>query len=120
MHLDVQLADASLEPLLNVGHGLVIDGRADFFEEEPEQPTGGHIADGLVHVLPEVALDPLAATTHYHLGFAAARTGEFHRAQDAWSTYLRLEDGDAARRENAERARAAADALLSALDLEVG
>ena len=64
------------------------------------------------------ALDPLAASTHYHLGFAAARTGELHRAHEAWDTYLRLEDGDAARRENAERARAAADALLAALDRE--
>lgn len=80
----------------------------------------GRWGEAVIALTRAAALDPLAATTHYHLGFAAARTGEFHRAQDAWSTYLRLEDGDAARRENAERARAAADALLSALDLEVG
>jgi len=80
----------------------------------------GRWGEAVIALTRAASLDPLAATTHYHLGFAAARTGEFHRAQDAWSTYLRLEDGDAARRENAERARAAADALLSALDLEVG
>jgi hypothetical protein len=80
----------------------------------------GRWGEAVIALTRAASLDPLAATTHYHLGFAAARTGEFHRAQDAWSTYLRLEDGDTARRENAERARAAADALLSALDLEVG
>lgn len=61
------------------------------------------------------ALDPLAAVTHYDLGFAAAHTGDMHRAHDAWSTYLRLEDGDPARREKATRAMAAADALLSSM-----
>jgi hypothetical protein len=80
----------------------------------------GRWGEAVIALTRAASLDPLAATTHYHLGFAAARTGEFHRAQDAWSTYLRLEDGDVARRENAARARAAADALLSALDLEVG
>jgi hypothetical protein len=80
----------------------------------------GRWGEAVIALTRAASLDPLAATTHYHLGFAAARTGEFHRAQDAWSTYLRLEDGDTARRENAARARAAADALLSALDLEVG
>lgn len=64
------------------------------------------------------ALDPLAAATHYHLGFAAAHTGDFHRAREAWATYLRLEDGDAARRRNAEDALAAADQLLSVMDRE--
>jgi hypothetical protein len=66
------------------------------------------------------ALDPLAAPVHYHLGFAAARTGDFHRAREAWDTYLRLEDGDARRRSNATRARDAAEALLGALDDEAG
>ena len=80
----------------------------------------GRWGEAVISLGRAAALDPLAATTHYHLGFAAARTGDFHRAEEAWATYLRLEDGDAARRENAERARAAADALLSALDREVG
>jgi cytochrome c-type biogenesis protein CcmH/NrfG len=64
------------------------------------------------------SLDPLSAPVHYHLGFAAAHTGDLRRARDAWSTYLRLEDGDVARRGQAERARDAADVLLAALDEE--
>src|SRR4051812_11887727 len=64
------------------------------------------------------ALDPLAASTHYHLGFAAAHTGDFHRAREAWATYLRLEDGDAERRRNAADAMDAADRLLSVMDRE--
>jgi tetratricopeptide (TPR) repeat protein len=61
------------------------------------------------------ALDPLSALTHYDLGFAAAHTGDMHRARDAWATYLRLEDGDTARRENATNAMAAAETLLSSM-----
>ncbi|HEX8905468.1 MAG TPA: DUF4388 domain-containing protein [Longimicrobiaceae bacterium] len=66
------------------------------------------------------ALDPLSAATHYELGFAAAHTGDMHRARDAWATYLRLEDGDAARREKALSAMAAADALLATMGEEAG
>lgn len=66
------------------------------------------------------ALDPLAALTHYELGFAAAHTGDMHRARDAWATYLRLEDGDAGRREKATSAMAAADALLATMGEEAG
>ncbi|HLL84582.1 MAG TPA: tetratricopeptide repeat protein, partial [Longimicrobium sp.] len=64
------------------------------------------------------SLDPLSAPVHYRLGFAAAHTGDLRRARDAWSTYLRLEDGDAAHRLQAERARDAADVLLTTLDEE--
>ncbi|HEU4560565.1 MAG TPA: DUF4388 domain-containing protein [Longimicrobium sp.] len=66
------------------------------------------------------ALDPLSAVTHYELGFAAAHTGDMHRARDAWSTYLRLEDSDAGRREKASKAMAAAEALLSSMGDEAG
>jgi tetratricopeptide (TPR) repeat protein len=66
------------------------------------------------------ALDPLSAMTHYELGFAAAHTGDMHRARDAWSTYLRLEDGDPARRDKARAAMAAADALLATMGEEAG
>ncbi|HEX8242372.1 MAG TPA: DUF4388 domain-containing protein [Longimicrobium sp.] len=66
------------------------------------------------------ALDPLAALTHYELGFAAAHTGDMHRARDAWATYLRLEDPDPARREKAKSAMAAADALLATMGEEAG
>ncbi|HEX8394710.1 MAG TPA: DUF4388 domain-containing protein [Longimicrobium sp.] len=65
------------------------------------------------------SLDPLAAGVHYHMGFAAARTGDLNRARDAWDTYLRLDDpGGAGRAARAERARDAADALLAVMDEE--
>jgi tetratricopeptide (TPR) repeat protein len=64
------------------------------------------------------AIDPLAAATHYYLGFAAAHTGDFHRAREAWATYLRLEDDDAARRQNAADAMDAADGLLAVMARE--
>lgn len=65
-----------------------------------------------------VSLDPLLAAAHYHLGFAAARTGNLERAQKAWGTYLRLPDTDPGRRAVAERARAAASALAAVLEEE--
>ena len=65
------------------------------------------------------ALDPLAGTIHYQMGFAAAHTGDLHRAREAWDTYLRLDDaGDAPRRTRAQRGRDAADALLGIMDEE--
>jgi tetratricopeptide (TPR) repeat protein len=78
----------------------------------------GRWGEAVISLGRAAALDPLVAPVHYHLGFAAARTGDFHRARDAWETYLRLEDGDEARRENARSARDAADTLLGALDRE--
>ncbi|MGH7457907.1 MAG: DUF4388 domain-containing protein [Longimicrobiaceae bacterium] len=63
-----------------------------------------------------VELDPLAAGSHYHLGFAAARTGELLRAEDAWATYLRLPDPEPGRRERALRAAKGSAALRAALD----
>lgn len=65
-----------------------------------------------------IALDPLSPAAHYHLGFAAARTGELRRAEEAWGTYLRLGDSDPRKRAVAERARAAVAALRSALEGE--
>lgn len=66
------------------------------------------------------ALDPLAGMTHYHLGFAAAHTGDMHRAREAWDTYLRLDDSGSDRvgRSRAERARDAADTLLAVMEEE--
>ena len=66
------------------------------------------------------ALDPLAGLTHYHLGFAAAHTGDLHRARESWDTYLRLDDAvnDRVRRSRAERARDAADTMLAVMDEE--
>lgn len=78
----------------------------------------GRWAEAVLTLTRAASLDPLAPALHYHLGFAAAHTGDLRRARDAWNTYLRLEDGDAARRAQAERARDAADVLLATLDAE--
>jgi hypothetical protein len=78
----------------------------------------GRWSDAVVALARAAALDPLAAPTHYYLGFAAAHTGDFHRAREAWATYLRLEDDDAARRLNAADAMDAADRLLAVMDRE--
>jgi hypothetical protein len=78
----------------------------------------GRWGDAVVALARATALDPLAAPTHYYLGFAAAHTGDFHRAREAWATYLRLEDGDAPRRQNAADAMDAADRLLAVMDRE--
>ena len=74
--------------------------------------------DAMLTLTRAASLDPLAAPVHYHLGFAAAHTGDLRRAREAWSTYLRLEDGDATRRGQAERARDAAEVLLAAMAAE--
>jgi tetratricopeptide (TPR) repeat protein len=79
----------------------------------------GRWGEALIALGRAAALDPLAGAVHYQMGFAAAHTGDLHRAREAWDTYLRLDDaGDAARRTRAERARDAADALLSVMDEE--
>jgi hypothetical protein len=56
-----------------------------------------------------VALDPLSIDAHYHLGLAAARTGELDRAATAWHTFLRLSH----RGERREHVEAAVDAIKS-------
>jgi hypothetical protein len=78
----------------------------------------GRWGEAVASLARAAALDPLSALTHYELGFAAAHTGDMHRARDAWATYLRLEDGDAERREKAQTAIAAADALLATMGEE--
>ena len=78
----------------------------------------GRWGEALIALGRAAALDPLAANLHYQLGFAAAHTGDLHRAREAWDTCLRLEGGDPVRRARAERAREAADALLSVMDEE--
>jgi tetratricopeptide (TPR) repeat protein len=79
----------------------------------------GRWGEALIALGRATALDPLDAPVHYQMGIAAAHTGDLHRAREAWDTYLRLDDaGDAPRRARAERARDAADALLSVLDEE--
>src|ERR1700739_74283 len=65
----VEVSYALRQPRLRGDDGLVVDGRADLFEEEIEQETCGHIADGL-EVLFEVAL-------HGSNGVGALLFGEF-------------------------------------------
>jgi len=78
----------------------------------------GRWGEAVISLGRAAALDPLAAPLHYQLGFAAAHTGELHRARDAWDTYLRLEDGDASRRQRAQKAREALDVLMAVMDEE--
>jgi tetratricopeptide (TPR) repeat protein len=80
----------------------------------------GRWGEALIALGRAAGLDPLAGQVHYQMGFAAAHTGDLHRAREAWDTYLRLDDaaGDPPRRIRAERARDAADALLSVMDEE--
>ena len=65
-----------------------------------------------------VQQDPLFAVAHYHLGFAAARIGELSRAEESWTTYLKLESSRPGRYETAARGIEAASALRRVLDEE--
>jgi cytochrome c-type biogenesis protein CcmH/NrfG len=60
-------------------------------------------------------LDPLSIDAHYHLGLAAARTGELDRALTAWKTFLRLSQGGE-RRKHVESAVTAIRNLNRALE----
>lgn len=57
MQFDVEFLDALQQALLHIGHGLVVDQRGDLFQEEAEQRAGGDIADLLLQVFLEIALD---------------------------------------------------------------
>lgn len=65
-----------------------------------------------------VRLDPLAAVSHFQLGFAAARTGDLRRAEYAWTTYLRLPEARGPRGQVARRALEAAATLRTILEEE--
>jgi tetratricopeptide (TPR) repeat protein len=72
--------------------------------------------DAVISLGRAAALDPLVGAVHYQLGFAAAHTGDFRRAREAWDTFLRLDDGSGdARRDRARRGRDAADLLLAVM-----
>ncbi|HSH45296.1 MAG TPA: DUF4388 domain-containing protein [Longimicrobiales bacterium] len=60
-------------------------------------------------------LDPLSPDAHYHLGMAAARTGEHDRAAEAWRTFLRLAPGGE-RKAFVTRALAALDELKRTME----
>src|SRR5579859_3535248 len=57
VHLKIQLRDALKEPLLRVSHGVVVDTRANFFQEETEKRASSDVADRLLHILLEVPLN---------------------------------------------------------------
>jgi TolA-binding protein len=63
--------------------------------------------------------DPLSSAAHYHLGFAAARVGELSRAEEAWTTFLRLDDSAPRRRKTATSAVKLVAALRKLLETEV-
>lgn len=50
-----EVCNALLEARLRVGDGLIVDGRANFFEDEVEHEAGGEVAYGFRHVLVTVA-----------------------------------------------------------------
>jgi hypothetical protein len=79
----------------------------------------GRWGEAVISLGRAAALDPLAGTVHYQLGFAAARTGDLTRAHEAWDTFLRLGDGAApALRGRADRGRSALGVLLAVMDEE--
>ena len=57
VNLDVEFHDARLKAVLHIGHGLVVDQRAQLFQKETQQRAGRDVADPFIHVLLEVALD---------------------------------------------------------------
>jgi len=129
--------DAALFEGLEAAHAALREGNsgralpllADLARTYPDRPevhallgrahaASGRWADAARALERVISLDPLLPAAHYHLGFAAARTGDLERADEAWSTYLRLAESSPARRETAARARAAAAALLAVLEEE--
>ena len=131
--LDRPLRDALGEAELALADGAadrarrLLDDLARAHPDRPEvyallaeaQRRVGRWGEAVISLGRAAALDPLAGQVHYHLGFAAAHTGELHRAREAWDTFLRLEEGsDAARRTRAARARDAIDTVLGVMDEE--
>lgn len=55
--LDVDLHDARLQALLDIGDRLVVDDGARLLEKIAEQRAGGDAADRLFHVFAKVAFD---------------------------------------------------------------
>jgi hypothetical protein len=131
--------DATLFEGLAAGHAALREGNpsralrvlGDLARGYPDRPevhallarahaAAGRWTEACLALDRVISLDPLLPAAHFHLGFAAARTGNLERAEEAWGTYLRLAEADPARRSTAERARAAAAALRAVLDEEAG
>ena len=116
--LEMQLADGDLEGVERRSRALQKD-----YPDRVELPllTGRALgAQGRLRAAAEsferaVALDPLSADAHYHLGLAAVKNGDLDRAREAWSTFLRLtHTGD--RRAHVDRAVAAMNELKTAVE----
>jgi hypothetical protein len=78
----------------------------------------GRVTEGLESLGEATRLDPLSAPAHFHLGFAAVRSGDLRRAESAWNTFLRLSDGEPRRREVAMRAARCVASLRAVLEEE--
>lgn len=78
----------------------------------------GRWAEAAEALAQTVRQDPLSSAGHYHLAFASARLGDLRRAEEAWSTYLRLPDTTTRRRETAMKAARAVSTLRRVLDEE--
>lgn len=134
---DEPVGDASLFEGLAAAHTALREenpARAlrlltDLSRQSPERPEVhvllartharlGRWAEAATALERVVELDPLSSAAHYHLGFAAARTGDLRRAEEAWSTYLRLPDSNGTRGATVQRARAAVAALRGVLEEE--
>ena len=57
MDFDIQLHDSGLQSALHICHGLVVHDRRDLFQEKSKQGTSAQIADCLITVFVEIALD---------------------------------------------------------------
>jgi hypothetical protein len=94
----------------------VLEALAQEHPHAPEVPYWQGLAhaaaerwsDAAASLAVAVQMDPLGSAPHYQLGFAAARSGDLSRAEEAWTTYLRLPETPA-------RQRATAAAGLEAL-----
>jgi hypothetical protein len=66
-----------------------------------------------------IEIDPLLPAAYFHLGRAAAHTGDLARARTALGTYLRLQDESSRRRRAAESMSAGLEQLLAGLEAGV-
>lgn len=88
---------------LLVGRALAMQGRAAEAAERLERAA---------------RLDPLSAVAHFYLGCAAARAGDLARAEQAWTTFLRLPEARGAQGERARRALRAVVELRTVVEGE--
>jgi predicted Zn-dependent protease len=79
--------------------------------------AAGRAADAVEELRRALRLDPLSAIAYRVLGYALVATGRFGEALEQWDHWDRLaarSETELARREDVERARAAAQTLAGA------